>query len=384
MKRSFTVIFAVLFVAVLCITAAPSLVAQGRDYGRDIVTGVVTSIDSRRSEITVRQGRSDTIRVRADEAYIRNSGRSASFRDIHEGDTVRISGDVRSNGYMDAYSIDLVDWDHNDGYNRRGDERWKPGTIVTVGGTVRDADTRRGYFEFDSDRGDLRIITTNGTDIREMGRRKTVKDIRKGHYLIINGHLESYTTLRANTINIGGPDSRPGSGRSSILIGEVTRNTTLWDRNIKVKSPLGERTVKVPQNVDITRDGRGVSIHDINKGEIVRVLGRWSGDTMIANQVDVIGDRDYQDDYFGKIEKIDYNDREFRIKVRDRNYYIIARDADIFDNDRRISFRDLKNGQSVWITGDLRGDTIYADRIQRGGRYYKNKPGEYKPVASNR
>jgi hypothetical protein len=184
----------------------------------------------------------------------------------------------------------------------------------------------------------------------------------------------------AHTINLNDTDGGRSYDLQTVLMGEVTGETGKWDRDITVRTPVGERTVTVARDARVMRAGLSISVHDINSGENIKAVGSWKGNVFSAVQLDVTSSRNDQGNYFGKIDRIDYNDREFRVKVGRSVYRVEADNARVTDYGRQISFRDLRNGQEVRIYGDLRGDTIYADSIDRGG-YYSRGGKDYKPIA---
>lgn len=378
MKRISRTIPVILLCAVcVLMTALTALAAHDDDgYGRRTLTGVVTDIDSPSLELTVRFDERGTYTVRADEAIVQMGSRELKFRDIREGDHLKITGDLRSGKIMDAYTIRILTGDGRDDDSYDRGAGWETGKVLTVSGEVESVDSVRGLVRLASEVGQVDILVERRTDIREWGRKKTFDDIRDGDHLVVTGKVESYSRLTAHSINIGGPDSRGGSNNlQTIVMGEVVRNSDAWDRNLTVRTPVGEVTMAVPREAKVIRNGDYISVHEIDRGDIVRALGTWRGNTFTANQIDVTtgGSSRDRDRYFGRIEHINYDRREFKLKVGRDEYTVKARDAEIVDSGDRLSFRELKNGQDVWTSGDRRGDTIYADRIDRGSYYYKNR-----------
>lgn len=174
-------------------------------------------------------------------------------------------------------------WDRN--------ERIEKSKAVTLTGRVRDVDQKKGRIGLDSNRGRITVVTERHTDIREGSRKRNVKDIRKGDHLVVTGRTGSRSTITANTIKINGSDSRNDRSYRAALTGEVTRSTSRWNRKLTVRTPRGEVSVEVKRDAKVIRNGRSISVHDINTGETIRATGIWQGNSYTAERVDVTASR---------------------------------------------------------------------------------------------
>jgi hypothetical protein len=197
-----------------------------------------------------------------------------------------------------------------------------------------------------------------------------------------------------------GPGWRPGStgsvryGNSSRNVaGVVTRDTGVFDRDIRVRLDNGEeRTIDVPKDIRVLRSGRTISVHDIQKGDYVRVqLERYRPDgDLDARRVEVIGQAydDYydrrddnrrndrrddnwdnaydRDETHGTVSSIDSRNGILRIRVNGRTVDVDVRRSDIRDSRGAMSLRDLQYGDRVTVYGRRNGDDIRATRVTVG------------------
>lgn len=190
-----------------------------------------------------------------------------------------------------------------------------------------------------------------------------------------------------------GPAWRPGQdnarygSRTREVSGVVTRDTGVFDRKIRVRLDDGrERTIDVPKDVRVVRDGRSISVHDVKRGDYVRVkLRRYRSDgDLEPSRVDVLGhysdrrNRDdryddrwedgrpgnsYRDETRGSVDSIDSRAGILRIRVDRRTLKVDVRDADIGDSRGSMPLRDLQYGDFVTVYGRRDGDTIRATRV---------------------
>jgi hypothetical protein len=176
-------------------------------------------------------------------------------------------------------------------------------------------------------------------------------------------------------------DSTRYNNRTRDVSGIVTKDTGAFDRRIRVRLDNGrERTVDVPKDVAIRRDGRTISVHDIKKDDQVRIrLDRFSDDgNLEARRLDVVGrvqdrwndDRDGGRDAYretrGTVSSIDSRNGILRIRVDGRTVNVDVRRADIRDNRGALPLRDLQYGDRVTVYGTRDRDDIQATRVTVG------------------
>jgi hypothetical protein len=209
---------------------------------------------------------------------------------------------------------------------------------------------------------------------------------------------DPYGYSRAPGYTTGRADANYNS-RTKEVTGEVTSDTGAFDRSIKVRLDDGrQRTIDVPKKVTIRRDSRNVSVHDLKKGDVVRVkIDRFRTDgSLEARRVDVLqraddrydNDSRNNDDYYnrsrdngrndswnnsydrnvteGTVSSIDSRNGILRIRVNGRTLDVDVRNSDIRDDRGSMSLRDLQNGDRVTVTGPRNGDTIRASRVTVG------------------
>lgn len=315
--------------------------------------GSVRNIDDRKHEFGLRDGRGTSYTVRADEAEFVYRDRRGSFGDLRDNLGVTIYGRELRRGIIDA-DVVIIGVVGDDYPLLRYED---VGRIITVRGEVLRVDQQASRAYMRSERGELDVVIGRETDIRELGRRRTLADLRPGVHIVVTGPLDTPHIITAHTVNVGGPD--PGSpGIDSILSGVVTRDTGLFDRNLVVRTLLGEKRVEIPRGADVRIDGSYGSVHEIRRGDQIRAVGRWSGDVFVVRQLVATRAGDTE---LGEIVRI--SGYELTVRIDSRNYYVYVRNAVIRLDGRSISVRDLRVGDRITISGDKRGSVIYADRI---------------------
>jgi len=180
-----------------------------------------------------------------------------------------------------------------------------------------------------------------------------------------------------------------GSSINSRLIftGRVTKDTKDVSRKIIVTSNGVERRLSVPARTPIFQAGEPASVHELRKGDIVRVSAvrasptEWkalridvtsSADLHRASAYDTYGDRyanRIADDraistkeYSGTgiVRGVDRDNRSFDIQVGD-NIRTIYTDNSAFHGFRNVN--ELREGDRVRIHGNLDGRDVFANDV---------------------
>ena len=81
------------------------------------------------------------------------------------------------------------------------------------------------------------------------------------------------------------PDPQRRSRRPAEIEGTIARATGSTDRRITVRVGDVEYTLDVPRDTIVVVDGRERSVHDLKRGQRVRVTGRWEGDRLVPERI---------------------------------------------------------------------------------------------------
>jgi hypothetical protein len=293
----------------------------------------------------------------------------------------------------------------------------RPGDPARVTGPIRRLNRDSATFLMDSDAGDRDIsiqaenATFTGRDTRP-GIRFGLRDLREGDVVEVYGTWRDRSTIRADRVArtglISADDDRdyssdrdpydsrddryPNANRnawardsrtSDGLTGTVSGATGNVTRTMKVRALGRTYSVEVPRDTRVYRNGRAVSVHELKDGDRVRIRGDWRGDRLRADRVDAVTDTGYGGGYnggydrpgrndrgvTGTIERIDPRGRTFRLRTPYRTYDVDARDADVMSASRNRRFADLREGERVTVTGEVRGSRLVADQIRDADRY---------------
>ena len=149
--------------------------------GRTVV-GEVRSVDTRRNLIQVRDQRGGSVVARYDgRTRVMYGPMRSSVRVLDRGDRVRMQVRYDRRGTPRAERVDVIQT-----YARRGPVA---SGVQRVYGTVRQVDTRRGYFTLDQGRsGNLRVIVPrrlSSSDARRFDR------LRRGHRVQVDVRYRS-------------------------------------------------------------------------------------------------------------------------------------------------------------------------------------------------
>ncbi|MBW3625197.1 MAG: hypothetical protein KY468_17505 [Armatimonadetes bacterium] len=92
---------------------------------------------------------------------------------------------------------------------------------------------------------------------------------------------------RQNRGRYGGASEGPV--RRRVMIGRVTDDAGVADRNISVTANGNERRLDVPKEATITHASNTLSVHELKEGDLVRVVAYQAGnDEWLAWNIDVL------------------------------------------------------------------------------------------------
>lgn len=293
------------------------------------------------------------------------------------------------------------------------------------------ADERDGYrsggFYYDrpSDRGDSRLsgsvrltdkngrtmqITVGGRNqkirlgdgyrVFSGSRRMDLDDIRKGDSVSIEGYRSKGNEFIALTIYIGSrydsrDDQRYDNRRyddrryGDSIQARVVRDTTILSRTLRV-SNLGDRyrdtfDVNVLKDADVVKEGRRISVHEIRTGDVIDAQGSWSGSDFTAYYIHVsdnyeraYGETGDDRTIRGEVQKLDYRDMKFTLDTGPDKLKINGDRSRISSSGRDADFRDIREGDIVYVTGPLDGRSINAYTIEIGRGYRSSRDGYYR------
>ncbi|MHB9035061.1 MAG: hypothetical protein ACYC64_00240 [Armatimonadota bacterium] len=240
LRFGLVLLLSVMFLASLSLSAFGRNHPRGRAYGHDDFreTGTATDIDCRRGDFLLRT-RSNSYVITADRVRVQlNGGRVGTLRDLKRDALVTVVGERWSNRTVNAVTIIVLEDTGRFDYNR-----------PPMGNP--------GYG---------------------------------------NGRYEPMGCPRDRD------ERQPTLGRCDFIEGTIIQTAGFFTRAITVRTRYGDSIVNVEKSACVTRDRRGISVHDLRAGEKVLVSGRWERHLLVADRVEVIGryirpnDRERDDD----------------------------------------------------------------------------------------
>ena len=214
-----------------------------------------------------------------------------------------------------------------------------------------------------------------------MERRTKLSDLHKGDRVHVDGYQAKNNEIVATSITLYNERTSSDTHREDRMIqARVVKDTAFYNRTLRVTSTERNSrmpdvfSVKVPKGADVTRNGSGTSVHEIRTGDSVCLEGRWDGSTFTAsriqvNECDVIKEYDRGRDYRaieGRIRKIDYRGNEFTLSTDKGELSVYADRARVWRDGDVRDFKNLNRGDVVYVRGNIKGDSVDAERIEVG------------------
>jgi hypothetical protein len=183
--------------------------------------------------------------------------------------------------------------------NRSSDERYlrSPDTVEILG-TVSSVDRERESFRLQSRHGLRNVELFVDTVLRfDSGERADQQDIREGDEVAVSGR-ERGGRFVADRVRLMGAtdapkpeeyqDNRNDSRTEAVLTGTVRGETYYPSRQITVRSAEGNVKVDVERDTPIYELGERISVHDLESGDHIRVVGVWNGrDRFVARRIEI-------------------------------------------------------------------------------------------------
>jgi hypothetical protein len=251
----------------------------------------------------------------------------------------------------------------------------------------------------DRDRESIRLRTSRGLQTVELydgtlmsfdsGRRAGLSDVRVGDDLEVKGD-ERGGRIVADRVTLLGPSGARSAEEDSsypqhdgVLVGTVRTPTYDVSRRIKVRTAEGDVTVTADPHTPIYQAGELLSVHDLDRGDRVRVVGRWEGrDRLRASRIDVglppppIREkaRGYRSNFsagpmpvitvLGTLVSYDDNRDRMRLSTREGDRIVVAKGTPAYVRGNRISRGNMRQGDRVRATGYWNGHELLATRVE--------------------
>lgn len=394
--------------ALLLSLAAAAGYAQGpADRGSLVVWGTVERLYSSH-RLLVRSDDDRLYTVRASGVPVELSGGDLGrWSDLRVGQQVDVFGTILDDRTVDASHIritggrptDRVYRDEDEVYRRDSssdyryrDDRYLPRTSpVEVLGTVSSVDRERESIRLRTRRGLRTVELFDDTIVRlDSGRRADLRDVRAGDELSVRGRVrgerivaDSVTVLsRSRGAYPAERDYPYGSRQAEVITGTIRGSTYYLSRRITVRTIDGDVTVEVDRDTPIYELGDRISVHELESGDRVRIVGRWSGaGRFAADRIEVTPSRSVRAmtrgyrattsaqplsvvTVLGQLVSFDENRDRMRLSTSRGDRIVVANGVPAYLRGEKISRRNFQQGDRVRATGYWNGQEILATRVE--------------------
>lgn len=381
------------------------------------ITGVARNIDRLREFFDV-SDHANTYTVLTGRASIQlRSGRMGTTQDLEDNDYVRIVGDRLSERTVLATSIVVIDA-KTAAAEISAISAYRPRDRVESAGVVTRVAARFAEIDVRTDTGNYVIIVRPETIMRRYLYPTDINDVGEGDEINFIGTMSSDGRILAERLQVSSARSGSAAGKSYRAVylaqgsrpsqdtveGAIITPPSMFDRTLVVQTRYGERQIDVLKNAEVRIDGRLASVHDLTRGDSVRVYGTWDSSTMIANRVETIGGAEditvpepprapspapapkappapappdeaaapaepaapeppRPNTLTGRIVDIDYTNLDLTIDAAMVDTKIDAREAAVTRKGSSRRFSELKKGDKVEVKGDWTEDVMKAASI---------------------
>jgi hypothetical protein len=180
---------------------------------------------------------------------------------------------------------------------------------------------------------------------------------RRGDRISVEGILEEGNRIYARSITT---NSNAING-----VSVITRIVHSMD-SIEVIDSGGQRaTVAVTRNTDIYRGRQRLDLEDLQVGDRIQIeLDRDNRGRLVAERIDVVSEQN-RNTLSGRVSDVESRNQLLWIRTEDqRTIRVDVGQAEIVRGGKTVRFNDIREGDTIRVSGDLSGTTLRANRIE--------------------
>lgn len=287
----------------------PPALAQDYPYQAQslVMDGIVGHVDANRDRVifTGDNGRRYTLDTSQSDIMLTDGNRAGLTADLSPGMRVHVSGRLLSAGIAEVEQMRVLD--DSAPARPRANRPLGPQNAtsrvarpdeIELRGTVESTDTQHGTFVVRVNDHTRTVLLADNTDLSGLGPSNPDRfPVKIGDRLTVAGALQPGGSVLAGAISFSKTVNFPlgaSSNRISSLVGRVSAPSNRYtSRDIKIRvSDDREVKIKVPRGISIKREGRAMSVHDLQEGDQVRVTGHYDGSDFSASRIDVLRSSD--------------------------------------------------------------------------------------------
>ena len=217
-------------------------------------------------------------------------------QDLKDNAYVRVVGDQLSARTVLASSVVVMD-EKTAAAEVASASPYQPNDRVENAGSVTRVVPRYGEIDVRTSGGNFVVLVRPDTTIRRYLYATDINDISEGDEITFAGTMGQDGSITADRIQVSSGSARASKGVRTIYLsavshaddiieGVITVPPSSFDRSLAIETRFGERKVDVLKNAEVRIDGIGASVHDLSKGDNIRVYGTWDSSTMVANRIE--------------------------------------------------------------------------------------------------
>ncbi len=259
--------------------------------------GVLTRVDADHDRATLAgdDGRTYTLDLSGADITLIDGNRAGMTPDLARGMRVHVGGRLLAAGIAEVAQVRVLGAANLPAaHSVLVAPADPPPGVFTVRGTVTATDAGRGAFVLRVNGHTRTIFLADNTDLSELTAHGDKGfPVSPGERVTVAGGLQPDGDVLAGLLS-SRPDvdySRLPVSRDHVLLGRVSsRSSRYGSRDIKMRLDGSDREIKikVPRSIPIRRDGRAISVHDLQNDDALRVSGVYDGGDFRAARIDVL------------------------------------------------------------------------------------------------
>lgn len=274
------------------------------------IDGVVSMVDSDRDRVTITAPDGHLYNLDTSETNIklRTTKAPGNTGDLAVGMHVRVSGRLLSSDIVAADQLTVLPYESSrptaPTASPAAPSPVSAASHIRLRGTVESVNDEDGVVTVHVNDHVRTIYVNDNTNLTDItGGDDNHIGVHPGDRITVSGTLRPDGSVTADAISqsrdLGASESAPirESSNGHELVGRVTHESSpFMNRDIKVRiDPGREVTVHVQHEARVQRNGHPISVHNLTKDDVVRVLGFYDGDTFTASQIDVLSEYNGED-----------------------------------------------------------------------------------------
>jgi len=392
-----------------------------------LITGTAANIDRLREFLEITD-HGATYTVLTGRATIQlQSGKVGVTQDLKDNAYVQVSGVQLSARTILASSIVVLD--ERTATAADAPQGYQPNDHIETSGSVTGIVGSSSEIDIRTDSGNYALIVRPETVIRRYIYVTDINDINEGDGISFTGQMGRDGRIIAERIQVSAAGrvktnatkgyrptylSAVSHSQEDSIEGAITSPPSSFDRTLALNTEYGERKVDVLKTAEVRIDQLPASVHDLAKGDRIRVFGTWDGNTMVATRVETYvpsasatyraqeppaepepapvtpeppaetttapeppanpttpaptappaaSEPAKSNTITGRIVDIDYTKLDLSVDAGLKDNKIDARDAVVTRQGSTRRFSELKKGDKVEVKGDWNGDVLKATSV---------------------